>query len=56
MSDNSLYPLLTQQTSTHTLKMYDLVYIKVYRQLKTYAESKAGKLSCEVSQKQYYSR
>lgn len=23
MSENSLYPLQTQQTSTHTLKMYD---------------------------------
>ena len=55
MSENSLYPLQTQQTSTHTLKLYNL-YIKVYRQLKTYAESKAGKLSCEVLQKQYYSR
>lgn len=47
-------------TNTANLNAYpqdvQLGVYQIYRQLKTYAESKAGKLSCEVSQKQYYSR
>ena len=43
--------------SSHATNRYFIPnWGKIYKQLKTYAESKAGKLSCEVLQKQYYSR